>query len=268
MNRSDTSLTRPVSNGLITTLCCLLLLSWLEVANASVQIGSVVFAKGAVSARSTEGTVRLLARESSIFENDTIATADNSFAVVRFADETKMSIRPNSEIMIEHFNEKVGEEQAEFNLLKGGLRAITGAIGKRNPESVRFKTRKASIGIRGTDLAIRDCEGTECQEEEESMTGFDPVKTNCASSVEGQPPGLYFVFTKGAGYAEKDGKRVELVAIGAGYASNTEMSCLSQAPRFILNDEYLEKINVDWQEAEFFEMLGIDDDQFPACEIL
>lgn len=237
-------------------------------AGASVEVGSVVFAKGAVSATGVDGGVRLLARDSAVFEAEKVATAEDSFAVIRFRDDTKMSIRPNSEIVIDRFSDEDGGESAEFNLLKGGLRAITGAIGARRPENVRFKTRAASIGIRGTDLVLRLCERNECQLEELSLLEFEPVKTECLARVDDQPPGLFFAVLEGAIFSEKEGRRVELEAIGAGYANEKEMTCMSAVPRFIIHDDYLNSINLDWREIEIFDVLGIDPGDYPACEVL
>ncbi|KAA3621188.1 MAG: hypothetical protein DWQ08_14430 [Proteobacteria bacterium] len=252
------------------------MVSWLLVglmlgspgARASAEIGSVVFAKGAVSAVGTDGGVRLLARDSAVFQQEKIATAAESFAVIRFRDDTKMSIRPNSEVVIDRFDESTGREAAEFSLLKGGLRAITGAIGAKRPENVRFRTRAASIGIRGTDLVLRLCEENECRLEELSMLAFEPVKTECATSVDDYQPGLFFAVLEGAVYSEKVGSRIDLEAIGSGYANDHEMTCMNVVPRFILHDKYLNAIDLDWREIEVFDLLGIDPDDYPACEVL
>jgi len=42
-------------------------------------------------------------------------------------------------------------------MLKGGLRAVTGLIGKRNREKVSFQTETATIGIRGTHFGALFC---------------------------------------------------------------------------------------------------------------
>lgn len=39
-------------------------------------------------------------------------------------------------------------------LLKGSLRAITGAVGKRVPANVTFSTPVATMGIRGTVIGL------------------------------------------------------------------------------------------------------------------
>ncbi len=239
-----------------------------QVTEAAAQVGSVVFAKGAISAQDETGNPRLLGRNSPIYQKDTIATAAKSFVVIRFNDQTKMSIRPNSEIVIDQFNDTEGEEKVEFNLVKGGLRALTGVLGKRKPESVRFKTRAASIGIRGTDLVMVLCEKNECQLRELALADFEPVKTNCLEHVEGQPPGFFFAVLDGSIFSEKDGRRINLDAIAAGYANEKEMTCMSAVPRFVMHDEFLNQIHLNAREMELFEIMGIDQDEFPACEIL
>jgi len=230
-------------------------------------VGKVVFSKGAVSARGETNVPRLLGRDSPVYRNDTITTGKKSFTVIRFNDQTKMSLRPNSEVIIDKYNDKAGQEEAEFSLVKGGLRALTGLVGKRKPQNVRFKTRQASIGIRGTDLVLRYCEKNECELEELSLAGFEPVKTSCASKIEGQPPGFFFAVLDGSIYSEKNGSRVELDAISAGYASEKEVSCISLVPRFIVHDEYLNTINQDTLILELFQFIG-DNNEFPSCEIL
>jgi hypothetical protein len=248
--------------------CVAVLLSCLVAPVSAMEpVGSVVFVKGAVSAQNESGATRLLARDSTVFQRETISTAVDSFVVIRFDDETKMSIRPESEVLIERFNDDPGSEEARFNLVKGGLRAITGVIGSQRPENVRFNTRAASIGIRGTDLVLRLCETDECQLEELALLELEPVRTECLVQIDDQPPGLYFAVLEGAIFSERGDRRVELEAIGAGYASEEEMTCLRLVPRFILNDEFLEVIHLSWQEFELFDVLGLGGDDYPACEI-
>jgi hypothetical protein len=53
--------------------------------------------------------------------------------------------------------------------LKGGVRALTGLIGKRNPQNVEVRTTTATIGIRGTSFDARICE-SDCADEQRRMT--------------------------------------------------------------------------------------------------
>ena len=46
-----------------------------------------------------------------------------------------------------------------LEIAKGGLRMVTGAIGKQQPNAVAVKTPVATIGIRGTGFTVRLCKG-------------------------------------------------------------------------------------------------------------
>jgi hypothetical protein len=47
----------------------------------------------------------------------------------------------------------VAEEGFSMSIVKGAVRALTGLLAKRRPFSVKFKTKVATIGIRGTHFA-------------------------------------------------------------------------------------------------------------------
>jgi len=63
-------------------------------------------------------------------------------------------LKPNTQFKVEKYTydqAKPKEDIGNFNLIKGGLRAVTGQIGKRgNQDAYRMKTPTATIGIRGT----------------------------------------------------------------------------------------------------------------------
>lgn len=66
-------------------------------------------------------------------------------------------------------------------LIKGGLRAITGAIGKAKPEAVRINTATATVGIRGTSFDARICD-SDCAREERGG-GAKPKPPAAADTV-------------------------------------------------------------------------------------
>jgi len=115
--------------------------------------GEVTHISGAVIARKADGQSRILSVKSEVAEGDVIATADNSYARVKFSDGTDAVLRPATQVKIDSF--KFQEQRPEsdnvvLSLLKGGMRAVTGLLGKRNPASFRVGTPSATIGIRGT----------------------------------------------------------------------------------------------------------------------
>ena len=130
------------------------------------SVGKVIIFSGIVAAKSEDGKIRVLSRKSKVYKKDIISTEENSYARIRFTDGSLLVMRPKSSISIDeyYFNKKKPkQDKAVINLLEGGLRTITGFIGKRgNKDSYKTKTRHSSIGIRGTAYAILMCQGASC----------------------------------------------------------------------------------------------------------
>ena len=156
-----------MKNTKITVLTILLLssLSWSQSYAAS-SIGKVIIYSGIVAAKSDDGNVRVLSRKSKIFKKDVITTEKDSYARIRFTDGSLLVMRPSSTISIDEYQftkNKPKQDKAVINLLEGGLRTITGLIGKRgDKDSYKTKTRHSSIGIRGTVYGVLMCQGASC----------------------------------------------------------------------------------------------------------
>jgi hypothetical protein len=94
---------------------------------------------------------------STLDAGDTVRTAKGR-AQIRFTDGGYTSLQPNTEFRIDdyHYDTKRKEESVGlFSLLKGGLRTITGAIGKIRKKAYQLRTPVATVGIRGTEyLAV------------------------------------------------------------------------------------------------------------------
>ncbi len=115
--------------------------------------GEVTHISGAVVAQKPDGQSRILSVKSNVEQGDVVATADNSYARVKFADGTETVLRPATQVKIDRFNFEEQKPQSDgmvLSLLKGGMRAVTGLLGKRNPAAMRVATPSATIGIRGT----------------------------------------------------------------------------------------------------------------------
>ena len=126
--------------------------------------GQVEFAQGLASAQQSGRAPRFLNKGDVLQEGDVLNTGAKGFAIIAFADGGKVTLRPNTTFAIDQYNATAGQEAAIFRLLKGGLRAITGSIGKAKPEAVRFNVSTATIGIRGTSFDARICD-TDCAKE-------------------------------------------------------------------------------------------------------
>lgn len=125
------------------------------------EIGIVMNVEGSLSAKGTDGKLRVLAGRDKVFGGDVLFTGKDSYARVKFSDGGQISLRPTTQFKIEKFNfdeKQPGKDAAEFNLIKGAMRSISGMIGKRgDPDSYSVKTREATAGIRGTKFGVRLC---------------------------------------------------------------------------------------------------------------
>jgi hypothetical protein len=132
---------------------------------ASDAKGLVVASRGTVIASKANGESRELAQGDEIFVDDEIMTAPKSFAVLQFLDGAKVTVKPNSEIVIEDYvYNGNSDDKATLSLVSGGLRVITGAMAKNNPENYKVKTPVALMGVRGTEFAIQLCGNDVCEE--------------------------------------------------------------------------------------------------------
>jgi len=117
----------------------------------------------AIAQRGTEAP-RYLTRGDPVFSGDVLSTTDRGYAVVTLADGTKFTLRPSTTFVLENFAHNQGTESALMRLLKGGMRVVTGLVGRRNPSGVELRTATATVGIRGTSFDARIC-GEDCRAE-------------------------------------------------------------------------------------------------------
>ena len=128
--------------------------------------GMVVASRGEVIALSNGGS-RELKQGDFIYVNDEIITSNRSFAVLQFEDGAKVTVRPDSTLIIEtYLYNGDGNDEATLNLVEGGLRVITGAMAKSNPENYKVKTPVALMGVRGTEFSVMLCGDEICGEDE------------------------------------------------------------------------------------------------------
>ena len=124
-----------------------------NLALAAQVVATVVHLSGPLLAKKADGTAKILAIKSEVEEGDTLVTEKNTYAQLKYLDNSEMTLKPNTTFVIEKFSfesDKPGGDSASFNLVKGGLRSITGLLGKRSKERFSLKTPTATIGIRGT----------------------------------------------------------------------------------------------------------------------
>lgn len=122
-------------------------------ANQSV-IGKTVLAVGSVKA-SNDAEQRNLRRRSPVFEVDSITTGSGSKAQFSMLDGGLITLKEDSLLQISQYEtgQQAGENSATLDLVRGGLRSISGSI-KKNGGDFKVNTPVGTIGIRGTHFQV------------------------------------------------------------------------------------------------------------------
>ena len=106
-----------------------------------------------------------------IESGDQIHTGPDSNVQIRFTDWGFISLRARTDFVVEDYVYEArqgGREQAFFSLLNGGVRSLTGLIGRRDHAHYRLRAPTATIGIRGTHFSLLICKH-DCTEPDGSL---------------------------------------------------------------------------------------------------
>lgn len=183
-------------------------LVWMPVAHAATA-GQITHLSGTLSAKRADGTSKLLSVKSEVMEGDTLGTESETYARIKFVDGGEVVMRPGTQLKIENYAYNAAKPESDnivMSMFKGGLRAVTGLLGKRSREKVSFQTETATIGIRGTHFGALLCQ---------SDCGGVPT-------TGGQPPpnGLHVDVTNGSISMSNKAGTVQINAGQFGFVAN------------------------------------------------
>jgi len=126
-------------------------------------VGRVAEVKGLLTITNKQQYSRVAVKGAPLYEGDSVVSGEEAYAVLAFRDKGRITIQEKTTFKIEalKFEESQPTEgNAVFELIQGGLRALTGAIGKEDKEDYQMNTPVATIGIRGTGfdlLCVENC---------------------------------------------------------------------------------------------------------------
>ncbi|MBL8385352.1 MAG: FecR domain-containing protein [Burkholderiales bacterium] len=123
-----------------------------------------VLVRGVVSAQGIGATTRLIGNGSRLFEGDRVHVSASGFIVIEFTDGGRITLRPGTVFAITRYAHGGADDNLALQLFRGGMRAVTGLITRRNPQGYRITTVTATVGIRGTDFDARLC-AEDCADE-------------------------------------------------------------------------------------------------------
>jgi hypothetical protein len=92
-----------------------------------------------------------------VYRGDTIRTAKTGSLGIVLADDSSLSLGPESEIVLKDylFNPKEGKFTFLTRMVKGTFAYLSGIIGKLSPDSIRLEIPDATIAVRGTRLLVK-----------------------------------------------------------------------------------------------------------------
>jgi hypothetical protein len=117
--------------------------------------GYVQEVSGTVTGQVGSGRSASVSRGQTLVNNATVTTGARSYAVLKFEDGTAVLLKENTSFQVQNYayNAKAPENaSAVFNLIRGGLRMITGLVTSRNRNALKVGTPLVTIGVRGTEF--------------------------------------------------------------------------------------------------------------------
>jgi hypothetical protein len=178
-------------------------------------VGTVTHLGGVLRATGADGKSRILSVKSEIREGDTLKTEKDTFARIKFVDNGEVVLRPETVFKVDAYSyrpvaEPEHKDNVLFGLVKGGMRSVTGLLGKRSPDAFKVNTATATIGIRGTHFGVLLC------------------NNDCANipTVSGHAPenGLYTDTASGKTVISNAAGTVEVPAGSFSYTANAHTS--------------------------------------------
>lgn len=117
--------------------------------------GMVKTAQGTVTAQ-RDGKPVPLAVGDSVRAGDRITTGESSFAGITLRDDTLISTGPSSSLILDRFKfePRTHEGNMLISISRGVASFITGLLARNNSQQVGFRTKTATIGIRGTEFIV------------------------------------------------------------------------------------------------------------------
>ena len=129
------------------------------------------FAQDAGEVKVSKGTVHIdragqrvpVTAGTRVRQADVVVTGADGAAGITFADASRMSVGPNSRLVIEKFafDSTTHKGAFETSLDRGTLAAVSGGIAKETPGAMKVRTPAAVLGVRGTEFVVRTGDGTD-----------------------------------------------------------------------------------------------------------
>lgn len=126
------------------------------------KVGAVQEKEGSVVAVDRRKVSRKLDKGDPVFLGDKVITGEKGYVRLKMIDDAILDLRCFSIMVIEEYALNDTSRRSIVNLLQGSLKKITGQIGKLTEDVYELRTPVASVGVRGTEYALRVFQSKGC----------------------------------------------------------------------------------------------------------
>jgi hypothetical protein len=125
-------------------------------AAADPAIGQIKSASGEVTVQRGGASQKVSAGDR-VYQSDVLATGSDGSVGITFADNSMMSLGPDSRLSLDEFAFDTTTHVGVFesSLTDGTLAVKSGQIVKETPEAMKVRTPGALLGVRGTEFVVR-----------------------------------------------------------------------------------------------------------------
>ena len=131
------------------------------------KVGHVAQLDGQARARDINGRGYQLQINAQVFEGDRLETEPGARLYILMDDGAEVHLKEDSVLKISEYVITAGYDEHSssiLDLLRGGLRKLTGSIGASALANYQVQTGLATIGIRGTEYVIKLCRLDDCSQ--------------------------------------------------------------------------------------------------------
>lgn len=136
------------------------------------KVGTVADSSGNVIAVDKRKISRKLAKGDPVYLGDKVITGEEGSVRLKMIDDAVLDLRCFSIMVIEQYALNSTSRRSILNLLQGSLKKVTGQIGKMTEDVYELKTPVASVGVRGTEYALRVFQSKGCGGTIDADEGF------------------------------------------------------------------------------------------------
>lgn len=133
--------TLPKNSIATSRLCGWLLALCMAPALAGTAVGTVTQVNGPLLLKRADGTIKAITLNSFVEQGDTLVTQKNTYAQLRFADDSEVTLKPDTQLKIEVlvYNAAAANNMdTVFSLAKGAVQIRTGAAARATPENIKL----------------------------------------------------------------------------------------------------------------------------------